>query len=577
MEIVSKIVEKLLDYTLIPVTRLVGYVISYTDNVSELKKQAKRLLGERETLQHRVDATRRNVEVIENRVKDWLCEVMENASKAKILLDDYDKRHKRNAEEIEGEDLKWPDDIASRAKELLDKDDKRSKTAWCSSKPFSSMCWRHQISRKAKKLAEEIAKIKGEKEFTQVSHRGELNITETLASSAKNDETFESRVAALNRIMEALADPNLRLIGVHGLGGVGKTTLVRDVAIKVKEKSPDTNIVFVDVKQSPEIKKIQQDIADMLRLDLKEQNLLTRATLLHKRLKKDEEKKILVILDDLWKELDLNEIGLIFEKENKNYRILMTSRKRDMLSKMDTQKNFWLRELTKEESWDLFKVKATLNESSKSKELLTIAREIVTECGGLPIAIVTIAAALEGKEEIAEWRDVLRRLQNHDYDKINRPIIVSYENLKDDCLRSIFVLAGVINSSATIDLFKCCCGLGLFYDMDNLDACISELKDSCLLQDNNSSKSHFSMHDVVHDIAISIASKDDQFFLKKIEKADEDEWATNDKLKRCEKMLLDFSNVRELPEGLQCSNLTFFYLRSKDSSLKLPQLFQRNT
>ncbi|KAI4354254.1 hypothetical protein L6164_003136 [Bauhinia variegata] len=573
MEFVSIVVDKLLEYTLIPVARQVNYVISYKGNVEELKEQAKRLLGEREALQHRVNAATRNGEEIAGPVIEWLRKVKENASKAKILLDEDDKRHKRNAEEIEGHDLKWPSDVASKAEELLDEDDKRSKTAWCSSKSFSSMCWRHQISRKAKKLAQEIANIKGEKEFTQVSYRGELNITETWSSSAKNNEAFESRVAALSQIMEALADPNLRLIGVHGLGGVGKTTLVREVAIKVKEKSPDTNVVFVDVKQNPKIEKVQQDIADMIGLELKQQSLLVRATSLRQSLEEDKKKNILVILDDLWEKLDLNEIGITFRKENKNYKILMTSRKRDVLSKMNTQRNFWLKELTEEESWELFMVKVALNESSKGEELLDIARKVVGKCGGLPIAIVTIAATLKGKEEIAEWRNVWQRVQNHHYDEINRPIVVSYENLKDDCLRSIFVLAGVINSSATIDLFKYCRGLGLFYDIDNLDARISELKDSCLLQDNNSSKSHFSMHDVVRDTAISIASKDDQFFLKKIENADQDEWISVDKLKSCRKMLLDFSNVRELPEGLQCSNLTFFYLCSKDSSLKLPHNF----
>ncbi|KAI4354277.1 hypothetical protein L6164_003153 [Bauhinia variegata] len=262
MEVVSTIVDKLLEYTLIPVTRQVGYVISYKDNVSELKKQAKRLLHERESLQHRVDVAQRNVEEIEGMVYDWLCEVKKNASMAKILLDEDDKRHKGNAEEIEGHDLKWPSDIASKVEEPLDEDDKRSKTAWCSSKSFSSLRWRHQVSRKAKKLAEEIAKIKGEKEFTQVSYRVELNITETWSSLAKNDEAFESRVAALNQITEALADPNLRLIGVHGLGGVGKSTLVRE---------------------NPKIEKVQQDIADMFGLELKQQCLVVRATLLSQR------------------------------------------------------------------------------------------------------------------------------------------------------------------------------------------------------------------------------------------------------------------------------------------------------
>ncbi|KAI4354262.1 hypothetical protein L6164_003142 [Bauhinia variegata] len=217
-------------------------------------------------------------------------------------------------------------------------------------------------------------------------------------------------VAALNQIMEALADPNLRLIGVHGLGGVGKTTLVRQVAIKVKEKSPDTNVVFVDVKQNPKIEKVQQDIADMIGLELKQQSLLVRATSVRQSLEEDKKKNILVILDDLWEKLDLNEIGMTFGKENKNYKILMTSRQRDVLSKMNTQMNFWLKELTEKESWELFMVKVALNDSSKGEELLAIARKVVGKCGGLPIAIVTIAATLKGKEEIAEWRNVWQRL-----------------------------------------------------------------------------------------------------------------------------------------------------------------------
>ncbi|KAI4354282.1 hypothetical protein L6164_003158 [Bauhinia variegata] len=47
---------------------------------------------------------------------------------------------------------------------------------------------------------------------------------------------------------------------------------------------------------------------------------------------------------------------------------------------MDTQKNFWLREFSKEESWELFKKKVALIESSKSEELLTIAKEVVAKC-----------------------------------------------------------------------------------------------------------------------------------------------------------------------------------------------------
>ncbi|KAI4346282.1 hypothetical protein L6164_013348 [Bauhinia variegata] len=541
MEFVSLVVGKLLDYTLMPVVRQVGYVISYNDNVAQLKEQVEQLRLARESLQNRVDTATRNVEEIEGEVLKWLSEVDEIALKIEKF------------------------------QEYCHKD------ARCSSRSFPNLCWSYQHSRKAKKLAQEVVDIKRKKEFAQVSHLGELKIIEAGSSFTTSSETFESRVSALNRITEALADPNLNMIGVYGLGGVGKTTLVHEVVKKAKEQSSDLKVVIALVKQNPETREIQQQIAEMLQLELKEQTPVVRATRLRQRL--EQEKNILVILDDLWKKLDLDEIGIPYGKKNKNCKILMTSRNRGVLSdQMNTQRNFGLGELADSEAWKLFKEKAALNESLQSAELLSVARDVVQECGGLPIAIVTVAAALKGKK-IVEWRDVRRRLQTHLYFDINRPIEVSYENLEDDRLKSIFVLAGIITSSSTMDLFKYSCGLGLFHDMnkmeemkDSFETSIRKLKDSCLLQDSDNSNDRFTMHDVVRDATISIASRDLWFFLKRNERLGE-EWLMDDKLKSCKAIFLDFCLIKKLSRGLDCPNLTFFHLENNDPSLKLPDNF----
>ncbi|KAI4354224.1 hypothetical protein L6164_003112 [Bauhinia variegata] len=535
MEFVSLVVDKLLEHTLMPVAQQVGYVISYKKNIAELAERAQDLQLAREKVQHRIDAAKNNAEEIEGEVQKWLTDV---------------------------------DEIARKVKKVVE--DEHLKNTGCSS---TTLWWRHQLSRKAKKLAQEIDE-KGNKQFDKVSYHG----TESGASSTISAEAFESRVSAVNQIMDALVDPNLKKIGVYGLGGVGKTTLVYEVAKKAKEKSSDLEVVIITVKQMPEIKDLQQQIAERLQLKFEEQTLGARASRLRKRL--EQEKNILLILDDLWEKLDLDEIGIPHEKENKHCKILMTSRNRDVLfNQMNTQKNFQLLVLTREEAWKLFKEKAVLSESSKTAESLSVARDIIEKCDGLPIAIVTIAAALKGKAE-AEWRDVLRRLQNHLYPDINGPVEVSYKYLKDYRLETIFTVAGMITSSSTMDLFKYCCGFGLFEEMnklkemqDSFETCIRKLKDSCLLLDNNDSNSHFSMHDVVREAAISIASRDQQFFFKRRENLSEEECPKDDKLKSYKEIFLDFYHIKKIPERLDCPNLIFLHLNNKGSSLKLPDNF----
>lgn len=63
-------------------------------------------------------------------------------------------------------------------------------------------------------------------------------------------------------------------------------------------------VVMATVSSTPDIKRIQQKIAEMLRQKLDEADESTRASHLHHLLTKKEEKKILKILDDVWEVLD---------------------------------------------------------------------------------------------------------------------------------------------------------------------------------------------------------------------------------------------------------------------------------
>ncbi|KAI4313401.1 hypothetical protein L6164_026386 [Bauhinia variegata] len=308
MECLTMVGEKLLDYTLAPMARQVGYLIFYNSNVKELKEKAENLQHARESVQQRVDAAIRDGDEIYNGVHAWLKKVDEMARKVECHI----------------------------------QDDLHKKT-WCSSRSFPNIWTRHQLSRKSKKMVQEIEILKKEGQFEHVCYRKALDLIQNL-SSATGDVDFVSRVETLDAIMEALRDPNVNKIGVYGMGGVGKSTLVKQVAMKA-QKEFDV-VVMATITQNPDVEKIQGQIADMLGLNLSnEQSLIGRASRLLGRLKK--EKNVLLILDDLWEELKWDEIGIPSPKEHKHSsnkisissemqqrscKFLMTSRDRDILS-----------------------------------------------------------------------------------------------------------------------------------------------------------------------------------------------------------------------------------------------------
>ncbi|KAB1202904.1 hypothetical protein CJ030_MR8G022382 [Morella rubra] len=79
---------------------------------------------------------------------------------------------------------------------------------------------------------------------------------------------FESRMLAVKGIVEAVGEANINVIGIWGMPCVGKTTLVREVAREAKEQKLIDEVALADVTQSPEVGRIQGEIADMLDLKL---------------------------------------------------------------------------------------------------------------------------------------------------------------------------------------------------------------------------------------------------------------------------------------------------------------------
>lgn len=94
--------------------------------------------------------------------------------------------------------------------------------------------------------------------------------------------SFESRNSIIRDVMDALKDDKIYPIVICGLGGIGKTTVVKEVSTRVKEISRFHEVVVADCGREPNLIRIQSEISEFLGLQLKEQSLSGRANRLHK-------------------------------------------------------------------------------------------------------------------------------------------------------------------------------------------------------------------------------------------------------------------------------------------------------
>ncbi|XP_052293102.1 probable disease resistance protein At4g27220 isoform X10 [Citrus sinensis] len=528
-----------------PIGRQLSYVRKYKANLENLKKETEKLTDARDSMQKKVDDARRNGEEIDKRVESWLISVDKIIAKADTLTGEEEHANKKC--------FKW---LCPNLKK------------------------RYQLSEKAAAKEKSIADLKEEAEkFAQISYPTVAE--EPWLRSGKGCEAFASRTSTLKDVQNALLDPDISIIGVYGMGGVGKTTLVKEVARRAKKGKLFDEVVFAEVSETPDIRKVQGELADQLGMKFDEESDVPgRSRKLYARLQN--ENKILVILDNIWEDLDLEKVGVPSGNDCGGCKVLLTARDRHVLESIGS-KTIGIDVLNNEEAWTLFK--KLVGDCAGKGTLKSIATDVAKECGGLPIAIVTLAKALRNKSNVSTWKDVLRQLKSPSHRNFEgvlaKPysaIELSYKYLRDEELKKLFLQCSLMGSpqASMLDLLKYAIGLGILKGVssmeearDKVNALVDQLKDACLLLDGTKSD-WFSMHDVVRDVAISIASRDYHVITMRNE-VDTRQWPDKHLLKKCSTISLDDINNSEIPQGWECPQLELFFISApKDSPLKIP-------
>lgn len=100
-----------------------------------------------------------------------------------------------------------------------------------------------------------------------------------------------------------------------------------------------------------------------------------------------------MIFDDVWESFKLDAIGVPLGNCFTKGKIVLTSRVKDACIRINAQKIIPMEILTKEEAWTRFKEKSCSD--LEASDFLTTAKEIVKECKGLLVSLVTVGKALK--------------------------------------------------------------------------------------------------------------------------------------------------------------------------------------
>jgi len=480
-DIVITTVAKVSEYIIGPVIREGKYFLCVGKIIRDIENERNELIFKRDNLLDRVEQAKQRTEIIEKPVEKWLHDVQSLLEE----VEELEQRMRANTSCFRGELPAWR---------------------------------RYRIRRKMVKKVEALGKLRCKSDIQPFSHYAPLPGIQY--QSSENFTYFQSTKAAYNQLLELLNDDCIYMIGVYGMGGCGKTTLVTEVGKKAQESNMFDKVISITVSQTQNIRDIQGKMADMLNLKLKEESEEGRAQRLWLSLK--ENKRVLVIVDDLWKEFNLMNIGIHIDNVNKGaWKILVTTRNQQVCTSMDCQTNIHLELLSKDESWTLFQKHAKITDKF-SKSMDGVPRELCDKCKGLPLAIVTMASCLKGKHK-SEWDVALHKMMNSsafdDHDEGVRNALscleLSYKYLQNKEAELLFLLCSMFPEDCNIsidDLILYAIGLGvggrspLKLSRSLVQVGINKLLESCLLMPAKDMQC-VKMHDLVREVAIWIAKR----------------------------------------------------------------------
>lgn len=212
-----------------------------------------------------------------------------------------------------------------------------------------------------------------------------------------------------NQLLQWLTDGELdrAVISIVGMGGYGKTSLAANAySSNVVKRSFDC-CAWVHVSQNYMIEELLGKMINEFsnsRVNYKSVILSTKTYMQLVQTLVDflPDKRHLLVLDYAWRSFLWKQVSVSLPDKKIGSRVIITTQKEDIASYSYGVGSHVLHSLplSRDDAWTLFRNKAFGNETCCScpPELEDIARVLVDECEGLPLAILALGGFMASKD-----------------------------------------------------------------------------------------------------------------------------------------------------------------------------------
>ncbi|KAF8392314.1 hypothetical protein HHK36_022656 [Tetracentron sinense] len=341
-------------------------------------------------------------------------------------------------------------------------------------------------------------------------------------------------------------DDQVGIMGLYGMGGVGKTTLLKKINNEfLRQGTSDSRmVIWIVVSKDSDVTRVQKEIAQRVGLLLPED--ASQSTCASRIFNALSMKKFVLLLDDIWDRVDFDVVGIPFPNSENMFKIVGEEALNSHL------------------------------------EIPRLAKVVAKECAGLPLALITIGQTMASKKSPHEWNHaitVLRKSASNFSgmgDEVLPLLKFSYDSLPNATIQSCFLYCSLYPEDYDIDkedLIEHWIGEGFIMEFNDMKEAryqghdiIGTLKLACLLESGYNEDTQVKMLGIIRDLALWVASeygrKKDKLFVQTCVGLNDIHQV--EKWEDTERISLMNNDISTFTESPTCPNLVTLLLNGSD-------------
>ncbi|BFG19533.1 hypothetical protein CerSpe_058070 [Prunus speciosa] len=390
-----------------------------------------------------------------------------------------------------------------------------------------------KMSSKLKEIRENLEDLTKQMSCFQFKQCSPYKRSDTMERRETGPYVDESKVFGRDEDVEKIVEkllsgsgPQVPVIPIVGIGGMGKTTLAQLIYNDPRVRRHFELEMWVSVNDNFNPKRI---INQMLGYVTKSTHDSLQIGVLQSQLRQSlGGKRYLLVLDDVWNH-DQDEWDKLINPLKgtaDGSKIILTTRSEAVAAITSASPPYRLEALGKDDCWNLFKQLAfSEGKEDEFQSLLPIGEQIVDKCKGVPLVAKTLGSLLRFKRQETEWSNVQKSelwSNNGGENRILSILRLSYNHLPSH-LKPCFAYCSVFPKNYEINKEKLIhqwVAQGLIDDQEsflNMEDIGNEYFNNLLMMsffqgirksDDDEVMTEFTMHDLIHDLAKSVSGEE---------------------------------------------------------------------